>query len=194
LVDPGYENQLKSLQEILDSGTEYGFPYSTNISFGISSGLEHKEVVLSGGICSSDWECLDRIRETGNFATFVPGWIAHNYMNVNKAHGTVCPLSDGDYYFYLITTYVQKGSFFLESLNKFITLSIESGMADKLFRNSVYVARPTRNTMDVSDGYFVFTLSHLRIAFYILLLCHSLSCLLFLCEVLYKLRLRYFDL
>jgi hypothetical protein len=45
--------------------------------------------------------------------------------------------------------------------------------------------------MDASDGYFVFTLSHLRIAFYILFLGHSLSCLLFVCEVLYKLRLRY---
>jgi hypothetical protein len=86
---------------------------------------------------------------------------------------------------------VQKGSFFLESLNKFFALSIESGMVDKVLRNSVYVLKPFRENTDVSDGYFVLALSHLSIAFYILLFGHGLSFLLFLCEVFYHFRLRY---
>jgi hypothetical protein len=192
LSDPGYENQLKTLEEILDSGIECGYPHGMNISFDISSDLRHKVVVLRGQMCSNEWACLDRIRETGNFATFIPTFLAHNYTNTIKDHSTVCPLNDDDYDLRFITTYVQKGSFFLESLNKFITLSIESGMAGRVFRNSVYFTRPSRNTTDVSEGYFVFTLSHLHIAFYILFLGHSLSFLLFACEVLYKLRLRYF--
>jgi hypothetical protein len=192
LVDPGYENQLKTLEEILDSGIEYGYTYAGNYLLDSSSDLKHIQVVARGEIFSTDWECLDRIRETGNFATFVPTWSAHNYTNSINGRNTICPLNDYDYIFFFVTTYLQKGSVFLESLNKFITLSIESGMFDSVLRKSVYFTRPTRKMMDASDGYFVFTLSHLRIAFYILFLGHSLSCLLFLSEVLYKLRLRYF--
>jgi hypothetical protein len=182
------------LEEILDSGIEYGFSYFENITFDITSDLKHKEVALRGQQCSSEWECLNRIHETGNFAGFFPTGFAYNLTISINDDSTVCPLNDDDYVLGFLTTYVQKGSFFLESLKKFITLSIESGMADRVLRKSVYVTRPTRKRMDASDGYFVFTLSHFRIAFYILFLCHSVSCLLFVCEVLYKLRLRYFDL
>jgi hypothetical protein len=192
LVDPGYENQLKTLEEILDSGIEYGYTYGGNYLLYSSSDLKHIHVVARGETFSTDWECLDRIRETGNFAAFVRTGLAHNYTNSINGRNTICPLNDYDYVFYFITTYVQKGSFFLESLNKFITISIESGMFDRVLGKSAYVTRPSRKRMVASDGYFVFTLSHLRIAFYILFLGHSLSCLLFVCEVLYKLRLRYF--
>jgi hypothetical protein len=192
LVDPGYDKQLKSLEEILDSGIEFGYPKSFDIIFYISSDSRHKEVFARGKKYSSGWECIDRIHTSGNFATFVPNWEVHNYTNVINDHSTICPLNDVDYAFSFITTYVQRGGFFLESLNRFITLSIESGIFDKLFRKSVYTAMAIRKTTDVSDGYFVFTLSHLHIAFYILFIGHSLSLLLFLCEVLYHLRLRLF--
>jgi hypothetical protein len=192
LADPGYENQLKTLEEIIDSGTPCGFIFPFDVLFDIDLDLKHKKLVARCVRCSNDLECLDRIRETGNFATFTQTWFAHNYTNVNNAHSTVCPLNDDDYLFYFITTYLQKGSFFLESLNKFITVSIESGIVDRVLGKSVYVTRPTRKMMNASDAYFVFTLSHLRIAFYILFLGHSLSVLLFVCEVLYKLRLRCF--
>jgi hypothetical protein len=193
LADPGYENQLKTSEEILDSGIEYGY-ISATTPFYIMPDFKNKKVVASGVKCSKDLECLDRIRESGNFAAFVQTGFAHNYINVKNAHSTVCPINDDDYIFYFVTTYVQKGSIFLESLNKFISFFIESGMAGGLSRKCVHVTRLTRNTTAASDGYFVFTLSHLRIAFYILFLGHSLSFLLFLCEVLYKLSLRYFDL
>jgi hypothetical protein len=170
---------------------EYGYTYKTG-TLGNSSYLSHKEFVARGEMCSKEWECLQRIREIGNVATFVATYLAHYYTNIINDHGTICPLNDYDYVFSFITTYMQKRSFFLESLNRFIPLSIESGMADRVLGESVHVTRLTRNTTAASDEYFVFTLSHFRIAFYSLFLCHSLSCLLFVCEVLYKLRLRYF--
>jgi len=64
-------------------------------------------------------------------------------------------------------------------------------MTGKALRDSVFVPKPTRDATDLSDGYFVFTFSHLLIAFYILLVGHALSFLLFLCEVFYHSRLRY---
>jgi hypothetical protein len=186
LVDPGYDKQLKSLEEILDSGIGFGYTNGYNILFETFSDLRQKEVAARVEICSTDWECIHRIRETATFATFVPNWLAYNYKNVINDHSTVCPLNDDDYVFSFISTYVQKGSLFLESFNRFIIIYIESGMADKALRASVFVPLANRNAADVSDGYIVFNLSHIRVAFYILFLGHILSFLLFLCEVLYK--------
>ena len=192
LVDPGYENQLHSLDEILDSGIEFGFPHVWKVFFGLSPDFKDEQVVERGQTCSNEWECINRIHETDNFATFVQAWSVQYYTNFINDHSTVCPLQEyDDAAFVFITTYVQKGSLFLELLNKYIIISIESGIVKKAVSDSLYVSRPTRSTIDVSDGYFVFTLSHLRIAFYILFVGHGLSFLLFLCEVFYHFGLRY---
>ena len=106
-------------------------------------------------------------------------------------HSTVCVLNDDNYKSFFVTTYVQKGSFFLESLNKFFAYYIESGMIHRKVRDRVNKSSPIRNNTDVSDGYFVFTLSHLRIAFYIMFFGHGVSFLLFLCEVFYHFMFRH---
>jgi hypothetical protein len=191
LVDPGYENQLTSLDEILDSGLEFGYDDFTNIKFTFSSDLRHKDVFKRAEICSTVKICIDRIRETGNFATFTDLWIVQHYTNTINDHSTVCLLNDDDYEISFVTTYVQKGSFFLESINKFLSLYIESGLIAKATRESIFEPKPFRHNMDVSEGYFVFTLSHLRIAFYILFVGQGVSFLTFLCEVFYHFTLRY---
>ena len=191
LVDPGYDNQLTSLDEILDSGIEFGYHKYAQTFFILSSDLRHEEVVERGKVCSTSEACIGRIRETGNFATFAAVWEVWNYTNVINDHSTICLLNDDDYNFFFVTAYMQNGSVFLESLNKFVFLYTESGMFHRMLRDTIYMSISTRNTIDVSDGYFVFTLNHLRIAFYILFFGHGLSFLLFLCEVFYHFRLRY---
>jgi len=191
LVDPGYENQLASLEDILNSGIEFGYSEIMNVIFNLSSDLRLKEVVERAEICSTHKECINRIRDTGNFAAFVPMWMVHFYPNIVNDHSTVCLLNDDDYVFHFITTYVQKGSIFLESLNKYIILYIESGMSARTDMNRVFVPTPIRNAIEGSVGYFVFTLGQLHIAFYILFVGHGLSFLMFLCELFYHFRLRY---
>ena len=191
LVDPGYKNQLTSLGEILDSGMEFGYDAFESMFFILSSNLRHKEVAERAEMCSPRKVCIDRIHETGNFAIFAPVWLVWNYTNIINDHGTVCLLYDDEYSFVFITSYVQNGSVFLESLNKFVSLYVESGMFHRMVKDSVYMSKYTRNTSDVSDEYFVFTLNHLRIAFYILFFGHCLSFLLFLCEVFCHFTLRY---
>jgi hypothetical protein len=181
---------LNSLDEILDSGLEFGYDEFSNIIFSFSSDLKHKEVVERAEICRTK-ECIDRMRETGNFATFAPLWFVQFYTNITNDHSSVCLLNEDDYYSYFVTTYVQKGSFFLESLNKYITLSIESGMIARTISDSIFAPKLIRDTIDVSDGYFFFTFSHLSIAFYILFFGQAASFIMFLCEVFYHFRLRY---
>jgi hypothetical protein len=85
------------------------------------------EFVETAEICSPIQVYINTIRETGNFAFFVPVWSVQNYTNIINDHSTFCVLNSDDFEFIFITTYVQKGSVFLESLNKFVSLYIESG-------------------------------------------------------------------
>ena len=75
--------------------------------------MRHKEVVERAEICSTYEVCIDKIRETGNFAVFAPVWFVQNYTNVINDHSTICLLNDDDNDFFFITTYVQKVAFFL---------------------------------------------------------------------------------
>jgi hypothetical protein len=127
LVDLGYENQLTSLEEILDSGIEFGYNEDANTFFSVPSDLRHKDVFERAEICSTNVVCLYRIRETGNFAKFAPKRVVQNYtniINIINDHSTVCLLNDDDYEFIFLPTYMQKGNYFLESLNKYTTLSM----------------------------------------------------------------------
>jgi hypothetical protein len=56
--------------------------------------------------------CLDRILETGNFATFAPMLVVQNYTYIMNDHNTLCLLNDDDYEFIFLTTYVLKGNYF----------------------------------------------------------------------------------
>jgi hypothetical protein len=53
MVDPGYENQLTSLDEILDSGIEFRYRDILNIFFGVTSISRHNEVAERAEICST---------------------------------------------------------------------------------------------------------------------------------------------
>jgi len=82
------------MDEILDS--EIGFDYEEmeRIISGLSSDLRQKEVVERAERCWPLELCLDRIRETGNFATFALKWRVQNYTNIINDHSTICLLND----------------------------------------------------------------------------------------------------
>jgi hypothetical protein len=79
-----------------------------NIFFGVTSISRHNEVAERAEICSTYKDWIGRIRETDNYAVFVPVWFVQNYRNIINDHNSICHLNDDDYIFIFITTYVQK--------------------------------------------------------------------------------------
>jgi hypothetical protein len=59
-----------SLDEILNSGIEFGYIEAIHIAFSLSSNSRHKEIVERAEIRSTFEVCIDRIHGTGNFAIF----------------------------------------------------------------------------------------------------------------------------
>jgi hypothetical protein len=70
---------LTSLDEILDSGIEFGYDEYSNIGFSLSSDLRHKEVVEGAEMCSNISECIND-------------------------HSSICLLNEDDYIFFFVTT------------------------------------------------------------------------------------------
>jgi hypothetical protein len=190
LVDPGYQKQLTTLEELLDSGIKFGFHHDINAVYMESSDWRHKEILARKEECSLPQTCLDRIRERGDFAILIQDWLVQDYTNEINDHNFVCPLNDVDSFFVFISLYVQKGSFLLEVVNKLVTVAFESGMVMKADRDNIATKRDVVQSANVFGKYFVFTLNHLRIAFYILLVGHSMGLAFFVCELVFRSRQR----
>jgi hypothetical protein len=188
LVDPGYQEQLTTLEGLLESGIKFGFTYDTDIFYAESSDWRHKEILERREECQLPKKCLDRIRERGDFAILVQDWFVQNYTNKINNHNFICPLNDDDSILVFLSLYVRKGSFLLEIINKLVRIATESGMALKTVRDRIITNRDISFSADIFGEYFVFTLNHLRIAFYILLVGHSMSLVLFACELICRTR------
>jgi hypothetical protein len=188
LIDPGYQKQLTTLEEILESGIEFGYILEHNVHYNESTDWRHKEIRAKRKEFSSEQACVERIRDTGNFATLCQEWYVQNYTNYINDHSFVCPLNDYDTMYVFLSFYLPKGSFLLEFINRFVTFVTESGLIVKLTRDTFSPNKDVDKSWETFGDYFVFTVSHLRLAFYILFLGDCLSVLFFFGELLYSFR------
>jgi hypothetical protein len=190
LVDPGYQTQLTTLEEILESGIDFGFRPDYDMFYSNSSDWRHKELLSKREECSPEQKCIGRIRETGNFATLCDAWEVQDYTNRVNDHSFVCPLNDEDTFPVFLSVYVPKGSFLLEFINRLVSIATESGLIVKVDRDDMYEKKDVADSGKIFGDYFVFTLSHLHIAFYILFVGHCLSFLFFVGELLFHFILK----
>ena len=73
----------------------------------------------------------------------------------------------------------------LEKFNKFVTHMFESGEITKLETELWTVHSYTDDEEAASEEYFVFTISHLLVAFYVHIIGHSVGVVIFLLELLH---------
>jgi hypothetical protein len=190
LVDPGYQKQLTTLEEILESGIEFGYLPAFDRFYSDSSDWRHMELLSRREKCSNVETCIYRIRETGNFATFCGTWVLQHHTNFINDRTFVCPLNDEDSFPVFLMLYVKKGSFFLEVINQLVSIATESGIFLKAVGDRMNVNKDVADSTKIFGDYFVFTLSHLHIAFCVLFVGHGLSVLSFLGELLFHITLK----
>lgn len=188
LVDPGLEKQITNLQELLDSKIEFGFRPDIGKYYERSPYEIHKELLKHHTYCIQTHLCIDKIIETGSFATIVESWAADKHLqSLNDSdRELVCHMNEFDSFPIRIVSYFSKSSFLLDTFNKRLSSIIESGL--NIVADKERKIRSTFNTLDIKDtggGYFVFTTTHLLIAFYTLLIGYILSSFFLMCEILY---------
>jgi hypothetical protein len=198
LVNPGFEKSISTLNDIIESGIEYGFmgdmdriQFSDSIYDIIKKHLKQ---------CPSLFKCLERVIRNKDFATVSDDFHAE-YLSTRllfyDIRTPVCSLPS-DIMRYSVSTYMAKGNPLLHRFNEIIRYLLEAGLFGKwkndFISNTRSAGHPIENDdanfegiteNDFNGDYVSYSLFHLQVIFYILLLGYTFSISVLVGEILY---------
>ena len=113
---------------------------------------------------------IQHIIDTGEYVTTVDSWSVGDEMMRMNHENLVYRLSEtvSDSFLINIVSYFLKGRILLNKFNKIITSLVKTGLIIK--EDGECKKRPVTHRTgdtDTQDEYFVFTLSHLQVAFHV---------------------------
>jgi hypothetical protein len=195
LVQPDMGNQIRSVQELAESGLEYGYTSTYEKYIELIEGSSYDKIREHRSICTSFVSCVERAI-TSDFATLSTPYLVDNILRTKISDGLTYPICSLPHNIavYRASMYVSKGSPLLIPINHIIRRLTESGLGERYFgyyRNvstkecgSLMVIKK-RYTQNV-DNYIAFTLSHLHLAFVSLFTGFGICFIVFICEVTYQ--------
>ena len=197
LVNPGFEKSITTLNDLMESGIEYG--YGSDIDALQLLDPMYKIISANRKICKSIYKCLQRVTVGKDFATIFDSFHAEYFRNrliFHNIHVPVCTLQE-DVMMFKISMYMAKGNPLLHIFNKIITRMFEAGLFEKWQNDFMSSPRFYDHSVDddtnfsefatneLNSYYATFSLIHLHVVFHILLTGQIISTLVFLLEVLY---------
>jgi hypothetical protein len=198
LVNPGFEKGITTLNDLIQSGIEYGYPGDVDaIKF---SDPPYDIIKKNRKECKTIYACLRRVIEHKDFATILDNFHAEYFKTrllFHNIHVPVCTLQE-DVMIYRVSTFMAKGHPLLHRFNKIITHMFEAGLHEKwqndfMSSTRLYDRRLDDDDTNLSDfatnklntDYSPYSLIRLKVVFHTLLIGHVCSTLVFLAEVLH---------
>jgi hypothetical protein len=199
LLNPGFEESRTTLNELLQSGIEYG--YVSDIDVLRFSDHVYLNITRNQKLCKSMYKCLQRVIERKDFATIIDSLHAEflrTRLLFHNIHVPLCTLQE-DVTLLRISMYMAKGNPLLHRFNKIITQIFEAGLFEKWLKDFMSISRVGDHRIDFDDNtdfldfatneldsnYSTFSLNKLQVVFYILLIGQIYSSLLLAVELLY---------
>jgi hypothetical protein len=187
LVDPGLEKQVSDVEELLASNLVLTFDDGYLHLF--DDVEESEQQILSRWVSCPGFEaCSRRTAVVGDAATILDFQEFDRYSQKfvdENGNSLLCRLP-GKISGYLITMFMQKGNPLFRHVNDVILRIMEAGLVNLWW--SQMVERLKSSTYQESEDtlitYFVFSMSHLYVAFTFLVLGYGLSVLVFILELL----------
>lgn len=191
LIEPGFQKQITSLEDLIESGIEYGYYPGIDVLLSNTSDWRFKEVTSNRIPCFDD-SCVARAIGRKDFAT-LSDTMYTEYKRAHAAHdsygrSTVCSFKQ-ESKVRLVAMYLQKGSFLTEDINRVINVAIGAGLNNFWWKNILDTLRNKAVAVEghtLMDDYTVLLIDHLQGAFYLLLLGHGLAFVTFIGEILHK--------
>jgi hypothetical protein len=187
IVQPGFQKQIGSVEDLISSGIEYGFYPGLSLFLPDSSDWRFKEI-LSHRIPCYDNICLRRAIEKKDFATLTDSIYAEylkTYVSYNKP--VLCSFKQ-ECMTKVMAMFLEKGSFLKENIDRLIDIALEAGLYDFWWNNILNTLR-IKAAVDIRiklvEDYTVLLLTHFQSAFILLLFGYCLSFITFLGELLY---------
>jgi ionotropic kainate glutamate receptor 3/ionotropic kainate glutamate receptor 5 len=191
LVDPGMHKQIKSFDEIHETGMKYGFYPGLDLALQDGSDWRAVEIMAHRKVCNDITDCLKAVYKSTDFATMTDR-LRVSYLNthtfLDKSGVPMLCTLDYDFIESYKTFLLTKGSHFLGHFNKFIEIALRAGLVGKWWKDIQVTSRikaaAIRKYSPLHD-YSVLLLTHLQGAYYVLLLGHCVAFISFLMEILY---------
>jgi len=194
LVEPGYRKQIKTFDDLIQSGLMYGYLEATEIALNISMYYERTKIRSPRFYCSEPNECLKRLITHGDITmVHFPNAAEYDAFKIISSHNRkqVCFLEE-DIYKMNLVMYMQTGNPLIHRANTIIRRTIEAGLVDNYWSMVKWrvrlksVVNSTDDAVLTDDNeYFALALSHLKVAFIILIVGYILCAILFIAELVY---------
>jgi hypothetical protein len=194
LVEPAYEKQIETLEELQDSDVVYG--YHPAIVLLLQTGefpeiqkfSERKKLKEE---CSDVRKCVQRTITKNDMASFVyPVFATYvaSELGIADESRVLCYLdetmiSPG------LTILLKKGNLFLDRFNVLIRRCVEAGFLEKHWielQHWAHIRSRDKLTEASSFSFVIFSVSHLTPAFVVLILGYILSSVVFITELIHK--------
>jgi hypothetical protein len=180
-IEPGYEEPIKNIDQMLKSGKKFGFVYTYGMYFTDTSDYGDSTILKNAVRCPAYDSCLKWLIDYHNISTILSDLTktllqaAGKWTDENN-RPLVCKLEYGDVHSSGLAFLVSQGSPFLEFINDLISHIDEGGIFMQIRNRGLHKAE-LESTFD--DTHTAISIRHLQTVFYLLLLGYvfSLACL-----------------
>jgi hypothetical protein len=191
-VEPNYEKELVTFDDLLHSDVIYGYHQALKMfqdTFEYPEFVKFQENKKLQEDCSDNRKCLQRMITKTDIATVsIPLYATYVglQMGIVDVGKVICPLdvtaASGS-----LTVLFKKGNPLLDRFNTLMRRYLEAGLQERMWTELQHVAflkGGGKIGEAASDMFFVFSVSHLKPAFVVLLVGTGLSSVVFIGELI----------
>ena len=192
LIEPGFEHEISTVDELVESGIELGIPPTIGTTLPQFTNSSY----IRQTICKNKSFCFHRLDSEGNSSVLSSKYYieyneAHKYMDSN-GRSRLCHLQE-TFSLQFVTVVVQKGGFLLDTLNDFISRVTEAGLINmwwedvkhiKTMREAKTITTPGSTHIAMKIEHFQSAFTVLAFGFFLAVLCfvwkifHTPTCLM----------------
>jgi hypothetical protein len=192
LIEPGYEEPIKTVEQMLNSEMNFGLTSHYKHMFPDTSDTVDSAIIKDAVECPDDRTCFIWASMYHNISTILndlrTGIVRGNENLMDENHRPLlCELEDSVVRTVDFAILVRKRSPFFDFINNVVSHIVEGGIFLHLkkmgFEKTEIKTQFNIRTYD--DDYFVFGVSHLLTAFYLLMLGYVLAVACFVTEIMW---------
>jgi len=197
LVEPGFRKQINTFDDLVQSGLMYGYFEATEIALNISMYYERTKIKSPRFYCPEHNECLRRLITHGDIMMVsFPYTAEYDAVKIISSYTNRYPVCflDEEIYKMSLVMYMQRGNPLIHRANIIIGRTIEAGLVNNYWslekwRVRLKNAANSTHDSDLTEDkdFFALTLSHLKIAFFMLPAGYILCSIVFITELLHAL-------
>ena len=192
LIEPGYEEPIKSLEQMLKSKMNFGFPYIYNKMFPDTSDPVDSEIRKNALECPDVNSCFIWASLYQNFSTILTEFEIEFHLRMKNwtdenNRPLLCELEDGVVRTLDLAILFRKRSPFFEIINDVVGRIVEGGIF-------LHIKKRVKGQEDLEskydsptfdNSYSAISISHLQTAFYLLMLGYVLALVCFVTEFMW---------